>query len=203
MNTFLLYDPALNGAYTQYILQQQYPTHVSLFAGTKDESLDDVAPILFQIDNSFADKVLTKPLIELAAVTLWFSDLKLENLANHLRQFIYQKIKGREYYFRLWDARVMRKFLPTCSKEQIRTIFEGVDALGIVDEQDPAMLLQYRQDHGRQSRSTIPLEDVYGKESQTPAGPPQPASAKPVDQPPSATQQAGPPQRKKGRSFLL
>ena len=48
--TYLLYDTALNGDYTLVILRQQYPDSVSLFEGTKDESLADIAPYLFQID---------------------------------------------------------------------------------------------------------------------------------------------------------
>ena len=163
MKTYLIYDPALNGAYTQLILQQQYPVHASLFAGTKDEGLDDVVPFIFQIDTQFAQKVAEKPVIELKAVTIVQAGGTLDAVNAHFRPFIYQKLKGREFYFRFWDARVLVKFLPTCDKEQIRTFFGDLESVIIADEEIPGSGIRYSHDYGRLQASQVPLSAIFGE----------------------------------------
>jgi hypothetical protein len=165
MNTYLLYDPALNGDYTMLILQQQYPIHRSLFAGTKDEGLDDVAPFIFQIDGQFGQKIVQRPLIELKASVFVYAAGPLEGVAAHFRPFIYQKLKGREFYFRFWDARVLIKFLPTCDKEQIRTFFENIDSLTMVEEMAAEEAQHYRHDHGRLLITKVPLSAILGEKA--------------------------------------
>ena len=194
MNTYLLYDPALNGAYTQLILTQQYPMHKSLFAGTKDEGLDDVAPYIFQIDDQFGQKVVQKPIIELKAVVFVQAAGTIETVAAHFRPFIYQKLKGREYFFRFWDARVLFKFLPTCDKEQIKTFFEDLDSLTIADETNPESAIRYSHDHGRLQLTKVSLSTVFGDNT---AGVPQAVITSPLTEDESAK-----PAPKKPRTFL-
>ena len=192
MNTYLLYDPALNGAYMQLILQQQYPIHYALFAGTKDEALADVSPWLFQIDDAFGQKIMQQPLIELQATILLAADADPEALAAHLRQFIYQTINGREYFFRFWDARVLEKFLPDCSKEQIKTFFEGLFSITAIYSGDQGQAMRYQQERGRLQITMIPIEEVFKEPADT--------SSSPMD-----IMQTNPEEKeapKKGRTFL-
>ena len=206
MNTYLLYDPALNGDYTQLILQQQYPTHRSLFAGTKDEGLDDVAPFIFQIDGQFGQKIVQQPLIELKASVFVHAKGPLEAVAAHFRPFIYQKLKGREFYFRFWDARVLIKFLPTCDKEQIRTFFEDLDSLTMVEEMSSEEARRYTHDYGRLLITKVPLNTILGDNRAAmpaEASPTAPTAAKPVESTASAPA-ADEPEKpvKKRRTFL-
>jgi len=193
MNTYLIYDPAINGAYTQLILQQQYPVHRSLFAGTKDEGLDDVAPFLFQTDELFAQKVMYQQLIELKAVVFLKAEGSLEAVATHFRPFIYQTLKGREYFFRFWDARVLAKFLPTCDKEQIKTFFEDLESLTIADESNAAQDICYRHDHGRLLISSVPSATVSGA---------QPVAVQVDKTGPGKSEDTGSTEAKKRRTFL-
>jgi hypothetical protein len=101
--------------------------------------------------------------IELKAVTVVQAEESLDVVNAHFRPFIYQKLKGREFYFRFWDARVLTKFLPTCDKEQIRTFFEGLHSVIIADEENPGGAIRYDHDHGRLQTSPIPLSTVFGE----------------------------------------
>jgi len=179
--TYLIYDTALNGDYTRIILHQEYPNAVSLFEGTKDEALSDIAPYIFEIDNQFVQKVTTRPLIELEGAIVIETGEKLPDLAEHLRTFIYQTIKGRECYFRFWDGRILRKFLPTCSKEQITAFFGPMEVLTMRDT-NPAMAVQYRQERGKLLTLNMPAANYFGGIEQQMDKPSDTVQSSPPDQ---------------------
>ena len=122
---YIIYDSALNELPGLIALQQLYPTHRSLFKGTKDEMLNDVAPYLFEVGDDFLEKIngLDVPLEGLLVVE---SDRELEKVCQHFQRFIYQTVNKREYFFRFWDARVLQKFLPTCEESQLKMFFDGI-----------------------------------------------------------------------------
>ena len=144
---YLIYDTALNGLYTLTQLQQQYPANRSLFKGTKDESLVDVAPYVFLV-NEVSEKILNDADVSLKCVLVIETPLNLEMVAGHFREFIYQKVRGRECYFRFWDARVLKKFLPTCNDIQLNYFFRNINSISLPDD-DPAFVLQYRVQRSR------------------------------------------------------
>ncbi len=96
---YLLYDTALNEEYTRIQLQALYPSHSSLFEGTQDETLLDVAPYLFLIDADFLVKV-KNPLYRLDDVMYLETTAGLEELRTHFQQFIYRRVHQQAYYFR-------------------------------------------------------------------------------------------------------
>lgn len=122
---YILYDTALNGPYTLMLLQNAYPVNQSLFKGTKDEVLSDVAPYLFQVDDQLFKKI-NDPIASLKAIVVLESAEKINNLLSHFHQFIYIKKNGQENYFRFWDARVLAKFLPESNDEKLNDFFEGI-----------------------------------------------------------------------------
>ncbi len=130
---YILYDTALNGPYTFMLLQKEYPVYQSLFQGTKDETLSDVAPYLFVTDNSLYEKI-SGPLVSLKALVIIQSDEDIKIVCSHLQKFIYRKTNGRESYFRFWDARVLRRFLPACSPEELIAFFDGIRSFSIIEE---------------------------------------------------------------------
>ena len=138
--TFFLYDAALNGLYTLLFLQNKFPVHQCLFKGTKDETLVDVAPYIFGIENEvekFNDLELS-----LNEIIFLESTASVEELAQHFRDFIYQKVEERECYFRFWDGRVLKKFLPTCTAIQLYLFFGPIDSF-IVQENSNAFRFRY------------------------------------------------------------
>lgn len=129
---YILYDTALNGPYTLMLLQNAYPVNQSLFKGTKDETLFDVAPYLFLVDEKLLEKI-NGPIVSLEAIVVVDSNQKPDDLLVHFQQFIYEKIKGRENYFRFWDARVLARFLPACNDKKLSDFFDGVNCYYTID----------------------------------------------------------------------
>jgi hypothetical protein len=131
---YIVYDSALNGLSGLIALQHRFPVHRSLFKGTKDEMLIDVAPYLFHVEEDFLQKIegLDIPLEGLLVVE---SNKELDKVCEHLQRFIYQTINKREYFFRFWDSRVLLKFLPTCEESQLKMFFDGVKSYTLKTEQ--------------------------------------------------------------------
>jgi hypothetical protein len=164
---YIIYDTALNGLYTLMQLQQHYPVHESLFKGTRDEPLIDVAPYIFLINDN-GEKISSDREISIQSILVIESNQNLEILASHFREFIYQKINGRECYFRFWDARVIKKFLPGCSQMQLSLFFRNINSITVRDE-DFVHALQFRVQQSKlySNRSLvngfIPIPDVIPK----------------------------------------
>jgi hypothetical protein len=116
------------------LLQNAYPVNQSLFKGTKDEPLFDVAPYLFLVDEKLYEKI-NGPLVSLEAIVAVESDQKLNDLVAYFQQFIYEKINGQENYFRFWDARVLARFLPACNDKKLSDFFDGVNCYYTIDRQ--------------------------------------------------------------------
>jgi hypothetical protein len=140
---YIIYDAALNGTYTLLILQKNYPKHRSLFKGTKDEILMDVAPYIFKIDEDFWKKMDSYSEISLKSTLGIDSRQDIDVLFEHFRDFVYQKIDGRECYFRFWDPRVLKKFFPSCTPTQLQMFFGPVQSFFMEDE-NPGYVLQYQ-----------------------------------------------------------
>ncbi|HEX9513134.1 MAG TPA: DUF4123 domain-containing protein [Puia sp.] len=123
---YLIYDTALNAVPTLLILQKYFEVNQSLFKDTKDEALIDVAPWVFQVDNDLGKKLIDETDLSMQFTLLVESNADINALSAHLRKFIYQTIDGREYFFRFYDSRVLKKFLPTCDKDQVLEFFGPV-----------------------------------------------------------------------------
>lgn len=144
---YLIYDTALNGLPTLLVLQKYYTVNQSLFKGTKDEALIEASPWLFRVDSE-QDGNLSEEMDLSMLFTLQFDSAgDIHALSTHLRKFIYQVIDGREYFFRFYDARVLKKFLPTCDEEQVLEFFGPIDQFMIGGDTENEVI-QFRQEHG-------------------------------------------------------
>jgi len=113
--------------------------HYSLYDGPEGESLDDVAPYLVQLN---ARSPLTELLIRQKwgqswGVFLWaLTDFK--TLRRQLRRFlIVQDAKGKDMYFRFYDPRVLRAFLPTCTPDELNDFFGPIGSF-LIEAAEPA-----------------------------------------------------------------
>lgn len=78
------------------------------------------------------------------------SPLPLEPLMTHLRRFT--KVEGpdgRQHFFRFYDPRVMRQYLPVFDDRQHARWFAGIAACLIEDDRDPRRLLRLTSEGGR------------------------------------------------------
>jgi hypothetical protein len=64
-------------------------------------------------------------------------------LARHFRRFLMVKTEeGKKFYFRYYDPRVLRTYLPTCSKTEFSYLFEEV-RLFIAEEEGGKRMIEY------------------------------------------------------------
>lgn len=130
---YLLFDKALHDEYTFYVLTQQFPVFESLFKETEHESLIEVAPYIFVIDQNWKQQIASIPHAKFDSYLIVESEKELTAFRKHLQQFIYQQVEGKNYFFRIWDGHVLEKFLPTCNLEQLRMFYKNIEAISFED----------------------------------------------------------------------
>ncbi|MGB4843301.1 MAG: DUF4123 domain-containing protein [Ferruginibacter sp.] len=156
---YILFDTALNGLYTLAMLQKAYPDNRSLFKGTKDENLADVAPYIFRVDEKFFETI-EDPYVSLEAMLVFESDEKTDNLLAHFQPFIYKTINGQENYFRFWDARVFERFIPGADFEKRDAFFDGIKtyySINIKNEKTKTFSIR----RGKLQSETVPLNKLF------------------------------------------
>lgn len=99
-----------------------------LYSGDLSPDLEHVAPYLVQLE--MGDKY-SRDLISRGWDYSWGVFLRsgttMEKLRRHLRTLLTVKDwTGRKLLFRYYDPRVLRNFLPTCTSEELKTVFGPV-----------------------------------------------------------------------------
>ena len=138
----------LDGAILEHKLEQAlslHEQHRSLYRGQTVPEIEAVGPYLF-------------PYPHTDAFNSWFignglrnnwgilvnAAVSLDEIENHFRQFLMVKTEeGQELYFRFYDPRVLRIFLPTCDAAQLREMFGAVHSF-VCHDADDSFLFQYR-----------------------------------------------------------
>jgi len=118
---------------------------ISLYKESSQENLADYAPYL--IDLKSAQGAFFDFLIENGIGDSWGifieSSLSFDEIFKHLRKFLIVKDEeGQELYFRFYDPRVLRIFLPTCDSLQLREFFGPINFFFCEDE-DPNYFLKF------------------------------------------------------------
>ncbi len=73
---------------------------------------------------------------------------RLDDLYRHFRRFlIVKEAGGRRLYFRYYDPRVLRSYLPTCTAEELSTVFGPVERF-VLEDENPSGLLRFSLDRG-------------------------------------------------------
>jgi hypothetical protein len=102
----------------------------SLFRGEQARELVAVAPYLVRLhrDDPFVDWLFTYGWGESWGIVVE-SPADLNELRRHFRDFImvYDEA-GKPLYFRYYDPRVFRVYLPTCNESELRTVFGPVNS---------------------------------------------------------------------------
>jgi hypothetical protein len=118
-----------------------------LYAGDLAPALERAAPYLVQLEFESGE---TRRLIDRAWGHSWGvflrCDDRMEKVRRHLRQFLRVRDRqGRFLVFRYYDPRVLRIYLPTCTTEELRTVFGPIESFYMEDE-NPAAVVQCRRD---------------------------------------------------------
>jgi len=118
---------------------------VPLFRGELASELALVGPYLVVLDN---DASLTDWLLSDGWGNSWgifaVSDAPLEAVRRHFRSFLMVKDPdGKNIYFRYYDPRVLRIYLPTCNEEELG-IFFGPVRRYVLEGGEKEMVIQYQ-----------------------------------------------------------
>lgn len=130
----------------------------SLYEGVEGDKLAQVAPYLVRVDK---DSLLLASLVFEGwghnwAVFLTFTG-DFQELRQHLRHFLEVEMPdGKQVYFRFYDPRVLRTFLPTCNADESNQFFGPVKHYLVEDEQ-PDKLLQFTNSGHGADRKLISL----------------------------------------------
>lgn len=116
----------------------------SLYEGAQGQQLAHFAPYLIRIPEK-------SPLIETLINQAWSKswgifltcDKPLKDLRTHFRHFLNVRLPdGKQVYFRYYDPRVLRLFLPTCQPDEINQFFGPVKQF-LMEAEDPKLALRF------------------------------------------------------------
>ena len=109
----------------------------SLYSSVAEKQYATFAPYLFQVD---ADVLawLRRVLWQTPwGVFVFAPGQSLEDVRRHFRQFLLvQDAQGEEMYFRFYDPRVLRKYLPTCTPMELSQFYGSIKAFLIAEPDD-------------------------------------------------------------------
>lgn len=154
---FLLLDAArMHGDI--YQAREHNPEHICLYEGDSEKFLAAVAPWMFGFEqgSDFATWVLRGARGNSWGIFLR-SSAEPVRLYRHLRKFlIVQSEEGKEMYFRYYDPRVLRVFLPTCEPAQLKEFFGPIEAF--LAENEQGLLVEYALVDGKLSYTETGLD---------------------------------------------
>ena len=142
------------------------PSHQSLYAAKEDDMLQAVAPYLFSYDGHGR---LNKYFIEKGWGDSWgvliFSKAGFDDIYRHFRRFLKVKTEdGIELYFRFYDPRVLRIFLPTCDSKQLQDFFGPVQSF-VVEDEDFRYGIKFWLQNGILQSKKIHFREISGSGS--------------------------------------
>jgi hypothetical protein len=109
-----------------------------LYRGDAAVTMAEVAPYLVQLEraSAFTSWVIAEGWGNSWGVFL-NTTVTMEALRNHFRRLVMVQLPdGRSVYFRFYDPRVLRVYLPTCTPEEIAAVFGPVERFVIEDEDE-------------------------------------------------------------------
>ncbi len=139
-------------------LHRLKPEYFCLFRGDLEPDMALVAPYLVQLDpdTEFANWVATRGWGKHWGIFAT-SDADLRALRQHFRSFVMvYDTSNNPKYFRYYDPRVLRIFLPTCNAKELSTIFGPVESY-LVEAEDPNTALAFQNISGTLKEEKIAL----------------------------------------------
>jgi hypothetical protein len=138
------------------------PVHDSLFRGKSEENLRMVAPYIFSVEKNeaFKEWYLAEGWGHSWGVLVG-ADGSMKELHHHFRKFLLVKTEDRkELYFRFYDPRVLKSFLPTCDAPQILEFFGPVKYF-IVEGDTKKEAVRFWQENGLLKQLTVSVDEIF------------------------------------------
>ena len=129
-----------------------------LYRGELDSDLAEAAPYLVRLepDMPFTHWLVAKGWGDSWGIFL-ATTASLRDMRQHLRKFlmVYDP-EGKPLYFRYYDPRVLRVYLPTCNAEELE-IFFGPVQFYMVEDSDSRTLLRFTTASGALQQQQLPV----------------------------------------------
>jgi hypothetical protein len=142
-----------------YWPKEEGAEHESLYDGDTARNLELFAPYLVRLAPG-------TPLLRRLVAEAWGESwsvfctcpLPLAELRKHFRRFLMVELDGKPVYFRFYDPRVLRVFLPTCRSGEFQELFGPVSAW-LLEGESPDVLLRFSLGENGLVREEIQLEE--------------------------------------------
>jgi len=140
------------------LLRNSKEHYESLYEGKQGEELANFAPYLVELPK---DSQLLVALVKEGWGKSWGIYLTckepLKEVRKHFRHFLLVELENREeVYFRFYDPRVLKLFLPTCMPEEAFSFFGQVTTYFVEDSTHGALLVFVKDTKGTQKKSLTP-----------------------------------------------
>ncbi|MHC4153301.1 MAG: DUF4123 domain-containing protein [Planctomycetota bacterium] len=142
------------------ILWEHELEHVCLYRGELEPDMAAVAPYLVKLEY---DHSFTKLVCERGWGKHWGifvitpAEVDIRAMRQHFRRFlmVYDP-DGKLIYFRYYDPRVLRVYLPTCNADEIRIVFGTISSY-VLEDEDSSVLLRLSSDGKNVRVEKVPL----------------------------------------------
>jgi hypothetical protein len=159
-NVYTVLDGASMEQLPQLIWEHE-PENICLYRGELEPDMAAAAPYLVKLEY---DHPFTKLVCEEGWGNHWGifaltpAEVDIRALRQHFRKFLMvYNPDGKLIYFRYYDPRVLRVYLPTCNTEELGIVFGPVNSY-IMEDGDSPILLRFGLKDEKLRTEKIPLE---------------------------------------------
>ncbi len=145
-NLYAIVDSARNDEVFQYFLNDKIE-YKSLFEGKADVKFFSVSGFLVECkrDSTLFNWLTTEAWGSSCSV-FFLSKASFSEVLKHLQKFIRVYLEDDDIvYFRFYDPRVLRVYLPTCNSKEIRTFFGEIESF-FVEGEDQKVMIEFQKD---------------------------------------------------------
>jgi len=142
-------------------LYEHDPEYVCLYAGDLEPDMEEVAPYLVRLerDSPFCHWVLSEGWGNHWGVFV-STEEDLRTLRKHFRTFLLvQDPEGKTLYFRYYDPRVLRVYLPTCNDDEAQAVFGPVQWY-VMESEEEGELIRFRPDREGAWQESVQLATI-------------------------------------------
>lgn len=152
LNAYVILDGASIPKLQDQIFDDE-PEYRCLYTGNLPDDILDVAPWVVRLEE---ESPFTEWVLEEGWGNHWgifaLTNVNIQGMRKHLRTLIVvESPEGQNLIFRFYDPRVMRIFLPTCNKAQLRAMFGPIKNLYLEGDEAENMLSFHCNKAGLQS----------------------------------------------------
>lgn len=145
------------------LLWEHEPENICLYRGELEPDIAATAPYLVKLEY---DHPFTKLVCEQGWGKHWGiyvitpADVDIRVLRQHFRKFLMvYNPDGKLIYFRYYDPRVLRTYLPTCNAEDINIVFGPIGSY-VLEDEDSSMLQRFTSDGKKVSTEKVNITQL-------------------------------------------